>query len=128
MPKSGTELASKLLERHKNGLEELRVHMFELDGDEHDEELHEKLYSEFSSDFDRVQTELATAFGAPVRTGSGSIDWVSQAEHDSVIPLNGVFRFAIWKIEGKTLFAAAAHEDRGLPIILMLGTVTDAEA
>jgi hypothetical protein len=118
-PKSATELAHKLLKQDKYGLKELRVHMFELDGDEHDDELQEKLYFEFSCDFDRIQKELATAFGAPVRTGS---------EDDSVIPLNGVFRFVVWKIEGKTIFAAAAHEDRGLPILLMLGTVSGAEA
>ena len=38
------------------------------------------------------------------------------------IPLNGVFRFAVWPVGDKQLFAAAAHEDRGVPILLMLGT------
>ena len=119
MPKSATELARKLLKRKKDGLEELRLHMFELDGDEEDDELDERLHTEFSADFDRVQKELAGAFGPPARTGS---------EDDSVIPLNGVFRFAIWDIEGKSLFAAAAHEDRGAPVLLMLGTVAGDQA
>ena len=118
MPTSAAELAARLLKRKKEGLEELYVHMFELDGDEHDDEMVVQLYKEFSTDFDRVQEELSTAFGPPERTG---------IEDDSAIPLNGVFRFAIWKIERKTLFAAAAHEDRGLPVILMLGTVTGDE-
>jgi len=118
MPKSATELARELLERDEDGLEELRLHTFELDGDEHDEELDERLHAEFSDEFDSVQSELATAFGAPVRTGS---------EDDDAIPLSGLFRFAIWQAEGKSLFLAAAHEDRGLPVLLMLGTVADDE-
>jgi hypothetical protein len=40
------------------------------------------------------------------------------------MPLNGVFRFAIWKVKGKHLFVAAHHEDRGIPIVLVLGTVS----
>jgi hypothetical protein len=49
----------------------------ELDGDEDDEELDDQLHAEFSAEFDRVQSELVTAFGVPVRTGS---------EDDSEIP------------------------------------------
>jgi hypothetical protein len=33
-----------------------------------------------------------------------------------------VFRFAIWSVGDKLLFAALADEDRGVPILLMLGT------
>ena len=98
--------------------EELRLHTLEFDGDKDDDELDDRLHAEFSADFDRVKAELASAFGPSARTGS---------EDDSIIPLNGVFRFAIWNIEGKTLFAAAAHEDRGLPVLLMLGTLTGDE-
>ena len=119
MPKSAVEIARKLLKRKKDGLEELRLHMFELDGDEEDDELDERLHTEFSADFDRVQKELASAFGPPGRTGS---------EDNDVIPLNGVFRFSIWEIEGKSLFVAASHEDRGAPVLLMLGTVAAGEA
>jgi hypothetical protein len=43
---------------------------------------------------------------------------------DDLIPLNGVFRFAEWEVDGKKIFAAAAHEDRELPYLLVLGTVT----
>ena len=116
MPKSATELARELIERDGNELEELRLHMFGLDGDEFDEELDEQLHTEFSAEFERVQSELTTAFGEPMRTGS---------EDDGEIPLNGVFRFAIWKAGGEKLFVAAAHEDRGLPVLLMLGTLAD---
>ncbi|MCC6698033.1 MAG: hypothetical protein IT365_20595 [Candidatus Hydrogenedentes bacterium] len=116
MAKSVTELARKLLKQKKEGLEDLRVHMFELDGDEEDDDLHEQLHAEFSAEFERVQSELAAELGAPVRTGD---------DDDDAIPLNGVFRFAIWQANGKSLFVAAAHEDRDCPVILILGTTAD---
>jgi hypothetical protein len=113
MAKSPTDLAHDLIKRAPGGLDVLRIHEFDDDGSAHDDELHETLYAEFSLDFDRVQAELAKTYGKPSRTGE---------EGDRVVPLNGVFRFAVWHIGDKTLFAAAAHEDRGCPILLMLGT------
>src|SRR5262249_24610867 len=53
-------------------------------------------------------------YGNPSRTGK---------QDDQVIPVTGVFRFAVWSVGAKQLFAAAAHEDPGAPILLMLGTV-----
>ena len=113
MSKSPTALAKELLEAEAGGLEELRIHEFTDDESAHDDELAERLYAEFSADFDRAQAELGKKYGSPSRTGQ---------EDDEVIPLNGVFRFAVWQIGDKQLFAAAAHEDRGVPILLMLGT------
>jgi hypothetical protein len=62
-----------------------------------------------------VQVELSKKYGAPSRTVT---------EDDDIIPLNGVFRFAVWPVDDKQLFVAASHEDRGVPILLMLGTAT----
>jgi hypothetical protein len=73
------------------------------------------LHAQFSADFDRVSTELARTYGEPMRTGE---------EDHELIPLNGVFRFAIWDVGDEVLFAAAAHEDRGCPMLLMLGTTS----
>ena len=75
--------------------------------------LHARLHAEFSAEFDRVQAELARTYGEPLRTGAGD---------DDLIPLNGVFRFALWEVGDMVLFAAAAHEDRDCPLLLMLGT------
>ena len=113
MPKSATGLAKQLLEGDAGGLEELRVHEFEDDEEAHDDEATEALYQDFSADFDRAQAALSKKYGRPMQVGK---------DNDDAIPLNGVFRFAIWKIEDKQLYLAAAHEDRGVPIILMLGT------
>src|SRR5687768_9857451 len=106
MAKSATTLASELLEADSGGLEELRIHEFTDDEEAHDDEAIEKLYADFSAEFDRVEAALTKQYGKPSRTGK---------EDDEVIPLNGVFRFAIWPVGDNQLFAAAAHEDRGVP-------------
>lgn len=113
MAKDAITLATELLERDAGGLEELRIHEFIDDEEAHDDEAIDKLYGDFSAEFDRVEAALTQKYGKPSRTGK---------EDDDVIPLNGVFRFAIWPVDDKQLFAAAAHEDRGVPILLMLGT------
>jgi hypothetical protein len=113
MPNSATSVAKQLLESNPGNLEELRIHEFEDDASAHDDESLEKLYRDFAKDFDQIQAELSKQYGPPSRTGKAD---------DDVIPLNGVFRFAIWTVNDKQLFAVAAHEDRGVPILLMLGT------
>ena len=115
MPKSPLKLARQLLASEKAGLEALRTHEFQDDGSAHDDAATEKLFAKFATAFDRVQAELTRTFGEPARTGS---------EEDKVIPLNGVFRFAVWEVEGRLLFASA-HEDRGVPILLILGTASN---
>ncbi len=113
MAKSATALAKDLLERDPGEMEELRVHEFAHDEEAHDDEATEKLYEAFSGDFDRAVTALSKKYGKPSRTGE---------EDDDAIPLNGIFRFALWSVDDKQLYLAAAHEDRGVPILLMLGT------
>ena len=113
MAASATALASELLEGDPGGLEELRIHEFDDDDEAHDDEAVQKLYKEFSSECDRVVAALSKKYGKPSRTGT---------EGDEVIPLNGVFRFAVWSVGEAQLFVAAAHEDRGVPVLLMLGT------
>jgi hypothetical protein len=106
-------LARELIEGDPGGLEELRIHEFTDDESAHNDELVERLYAEFSTDFYRVQAELTDTYGEPSRVGE---------RDDAVVPLNGVFQFAVWEIGDRLLFAAAAHEDRGVPILLMVGT------
>jgi len=60
-----------------------------------------------------VQKELIKVYGQPSRVGESD---------DETIPLNGVFRFAVWEVSDWQLFVAASHEDRGAPILLMIGT------
>lgn len=113
MANSATDLATKLLDAKSCELEELRVHEFADDEEAHDDDAIDTLYEEFIAEFDRAVTALSENYGKPTRTGE---------EDDDVIPLNGVFRFAVWSVGDRQLFVASAHEDRGVPILLMLGT------
>ena len=100
------------LEAGSGALEELRVHEFTDDESAHDDEQIEKIKAEFSAELDRVQKELSKKYGSP--SGTGETD-------DDQIPLCGVFRFAAWEVDEQQLFIAASHEDRGVPILLMIG-------
>jgi len=113
LPQSAVKLAQKLLKKGE-GLEELRLHDFPDDESAHDDELTERLYAEFTADVESIQTELAKLYGPPTRAGKAG---------DKFVRLNGVFRFATWKVAGRQLFVAAHHEDRGIPIVLWLGIV-----
>ena len=114
LPQSAVKLAQKLLKKDEDGLEQLRLHDFPDDESAHDDELTERLYAEFSAELEGVQAELSKEYGPPSRKGKSD---------NTTVPLNGVFRYAIWQVAGKQLFVAAHHEDRGIPIILWLGTV-----
>ena len=106
-------LAKQLLEAEAYNLKELRVYEFSNDELAHDDELVEKLHGEFLAEFETVQAELISQFALPSRRGTKA---------DAAIPLNGVFYFAIWPVGDRQLFVAVAHEDRGCPILFVLGT------
>ena len=114
LPQSAAKLAQKVLKKDEDTLEELRLHDFPDDESAHDDELTERLYAEFSADVEAIQAEIAKLYGPPIRAGTTG---------DKFVRMNGVFRFAMWKVAGRQLFIAACHEDRGIPIVLWLGTV-----
>lgn len=111
--KSAKSLAQELLEGEPGEMEELRIHEFTDDESAHDDEQTQKLYADFTAELERAQKELTSVYGEPSRTGESD---------DEIIPLNGVFRFAVWEAGDSQLFVAASHEDRGVPILLMIGT------
>ena len=113
LPQSAVKLAQKILKKHEDGLEQLRMHDFPDDESAHDDELTARLYAEFSAELDGVQAELTKEYGPPSKKGKVG---------DKVVELNGVFRYATWQVGKKLLFVAAHHEDRGIPIVLWLGT------
>ena len=113
MKESAPQIARRLLLAGGRGLEVLRIHQFEDDITAHDDELQATLERDFNEACIHVQAELAQEFGNPSRGGT---------EVTGVIPWNGIFRFAIWETEGKVLYLCAAHEDRELPYLLLLGT------
>jgi hypothetical protein len=114
VPRSALKVARTLLEKNKDELlEELRMHDFPDDESAHDDELTERLYAEFSAEVESVQAELSKEYGSPLRKGKSDT---------KSIPLNGVFCYAIWQVADRHLFVAANHEDRGIPIVLWIGT------
>ena len=113
MPKLAINLARQLLSRVEDSLEDLEVHEFKDDAAAHDDNAMDRLHADFETKFERVQAELSATYGVPSRTG---------AADDVLIQLCGVFRFAVWVVEGRQLYVALAHEDRDCPILLMLGT------
>jgi hypothetical protein len=119
VPDAAVRLARAFLKKDDNCLDGLREHDFPDDESAHDDDLVERLYAEFSAEVDRVQAALSREYGPPDRTGT------TKARG---IPLNGVFRFAMWRVGGRRLFVAAHHEDRGVPVLLWLGTVVDGAA
>ena len=112
MEKSATQIADDVLGSPGN-LEVLRIHEFTDDESAHDDEQVEALYKSFRTTFASACAELSDRFGPPLHVGIG--------DH-KLIPLNGVFDYAIWTIEDQLLYIAAAHEDRGVPILLMIGS------
>jgi hypothetical protein len=115
MIKDAVTLARELLRQGDETLEELLIHEIRDDEEAHDDAAQDRLERDFVAAFDEALRRLRSAFGEPLRLGD---------EDDDVIPLCGVFRWAVWEPGGKTLFLAAAHEDREVPYLLMLGTRT----
>ena len=93
-------------------MDAIRIHIFELDGDEHDDDAIDLLHQEFKEDFDAATCVLTTEYGPPSQAGT---------DDDDAIPLTGIEVFNIWNAGDQRLFLAISHEDRGVPILLMLG-------
>ena len=104
--------AAEFLESGDSAMDVIRIHEFELDGDEHDDDAVTLLHQDFKKDFDAATRALTSEYGTPSHSGS---------EDDDAIPLTGIEAFNRWSIGGQGLFLAISHEDRGTPILLMLG-------
>jgi hypothetical protein len=107
-------LVRELLGSGSGSLKELLVYSFRDDVEAYDDELQARVERDFVAAFDTAVADLTTEFGEPTRRGSAD---------DSPIPLCGVFRFAVWAAEGHEWYLAAAHEDREMPYLLLVGIV-----
>lgn len=94
-------------------MDAVRIHEFELDGDEHDDEAIDKIHDSFHADFDTATAHISKTYGKPTRSEADS--------DDDAIPLCGLCRFAVWDTDEGGFFLAVSHEDRGTPILLMVG-------
>lgn len=106
--------AVKLLAKPEPAFVELRLFEFEDDADAHDEGLIEERYAEFTESFNKAVVSLTKKFGPPVRGARGE-----QVD----IPHCGIMQYSLWDVEDRGLYVAWCHEDRELPIMLVLGTL-----
>ncbi|MBN2291527.1 MAG: hypothetical protein JXM70_03820 [Pirellulales bacterium] len=104
--------AAEFLEAGDGAMDALRMHEFEMDGDEHDDDAVDLLHQDFRKDFDAATRVLTAEYGDPSHSGT---------DDDESIPLTGIEVFNIWNTGNQGLFLAISHEDRGAPILLMLG-------
>jgi len=112
MREAAVAVARKVLSSPAGEIAELWVRPFEDGTSAHDDALQERLDTDFTVAFDEARSQLAAVFGPPVRVG----------EDDEIVPLCGVFRFAVWSVGDREMWLAAAHEDRECPFLLLLGT------
>lgn len=110
--KSVVQKARQLLREPPGDVHELRIYEFDDDEDAHDDDFQTQVEQSFVESFDALVEMLSTEFGQPAIVG--------EADHNA-IPLTGVFKFACWNVGEKTLYAAAAHEDREEPFLLVIG-------
>jgi hypothetical protein len=106
------QLAAEFLEAGDGAMDAIRIHEFEMDGDEQDDDAIDSLHQDFKKDFDAAARVLTAEYGAPSHSGS---------DDDDSIPLTGIEAFNMWNTGDQSLFLAISHEDRGTPILLMLG-------
>ena len=99
-------------------MEPVRLDMLEDDEIAHDDEAMKSLYSEFETFFDEAKSVLTQNYGEPAE--------IAEEDEEEVVPLNGIWRYALWSTDQATLFLALSHEDREAPVILMLGSLADA--
>lgn len=110
----GLRLVKQLLAKRPGGCECLQAWEFRSDHEAHDGELTERYYAEADEARAAMEQGLCHEYGPPASAG----------ESNQEIPLCGILRYSLWELDDRRLYLASAHEDRGLPILLMMGTLT----
>lgn len=103
--------AQALVKGRRDAQKEIEIREFD-DEEAHDEELLARVKASFGRKLATCLKSLKAEYDEPADTGTD--------QHDG-IPVNGVFRYALWSVGAKTLYLAASHEDIGLPCVLVVG-------
>jgi hypothetical protein len=109
----GLRLVKQLLAKSPGDCECVQAWEFRSDHEAHDEELTARYYAEADEAHAAMEQGLCHEFGPPASAGDSNQE----------IPLCGILRCALWELDDCKLYLASAHEDRGLPILLMMGTL-----
>jgi hypothetical protein len=112
MRQPAVSAARGLIDSRLESFAELWIREFKDDVEAHDDKLQEQLERDFIAAFVESVEDLTDEYGPPARLGE---------EGDDSVQIGGVFRFAIWRIRDNELWLAAAHEDRELPYVLLMG-------
>jgi hypothetical protein len=80
----------------------------------------EALYDDFGKTFDATVPNIAALLGEPTRSGERDREWL-----DTWYP--EALKFAAWPIPGGFITLALEHQDREVPILLLLTHITDEE-
>jgi|GEM_PF-4238117 len=110
------DLAQQSLQSTRSSAKSVLNFEFHDEEDSHDDEFQEAAHDHFSRQYGESQEELIAVYGDPIETGDN--------DH-SMIPLSGVFQYAIWDLGSRKLFLAVAHEDRETPLWLQLGVTKE---
>lgn len=102
-------LAKRKMMGHRETLAEWE---FLSDHETADRELQQHVEASFVEKFKDARKKLAKEFGVPAETG---------IEGHRDIPCNGVLEFAIWSVGRKRFYLAATHEERDVPVQLVMG-------
>lgn len=114
-PKSGKAvlaMAENLLKQRKSRHEVIDCREFFSDVEAHDDELQTSLEENFLANFQKYERSVTGRYGSPGTNGNN--------DHPG-IPHCGVLRYAIWTIDGQSLYLALTHEDRELPFLIVMG-------
>jgi hypothetical protein len=91
------------------------IYEFKNDSEAHDDKFQEQLNDKFIRLFNMSVKYLDIEFGFRIE--------MDQYKIESIIPLTGIIKSAIWKIGNKQVYLALSHEDREMPYILATGII-----
>lgn len=109
------ELARACLAKPGQPMELLLMYSFEGDVDAHDDDLQDRLEISFKNEWSSCVAVIEKEYG-PASIGT-------TCDRTDFVPLNGVGGVASWRIAGRRLWVAYAHEDREIPWLLMVGVL-----
>lgn len=109
--------AQKLLTSRSDASEELEAWEFRSESEAHDDAVPDEQHAQADASFEAAAAALAADYGEPWKSASG--------QHPD-LP-HAVERWTIWKVLDRTLYLVVSHEDRELPVTLIVGILKPAK-
>ncbi len=90
------------------------MHQFNDEVEAHDSQLQARLAEELAAEYEKALVELSNEYGQPAVEG---------AEAAARVPMGGTLRASLWRGGYREFWLAACHEDRELPLMLVVGLI-----